>query len=82
MKPDNIIDFPPSCSMRPEQAIGTCAKVKWRNFIGIGLTEDGEFEVINSDMTAERALWLIAWAQRWALGLDDEDDSDRKETQI
>jgi hypothetical protein len=29
--------------------------------------------VINSEMTAERALWLIEWAKRWALGLDEEE---------
>ncbi len=69
-----IVDFPPSSSLRPEQAIGNCAKMKWSQFLGIGLTEDGEFEVINSDMTAERALWLVAWAERWALGLDDTED--------
>ncbi len=65
--------FPPEASMRPEQAIQNCAKTKWQQFLGIGLTEEGELEIINSDMTAERALWLIAWAERWALGLDDHD---------
>jgi len=27
--------------------------------------------VVNSDMTAERALWLVKWAERWAMGLDE-----------
>ena len=34
---------------------------------------EGEFEVINSEMTAERALWLIEWAKRWAMGLEVEE---------
>ena len=33
-------------------------KTRWTQFLGIGITEEGEFEVVNSDMTAERALWL------------------------
>lgn len=66
-----IVDFPHSTSLRPEQAIGSCAKVKWTEFIGLGLTEAGNFEIVNSDMTAERALWLIKWAERWAMGLDE-----------
>ena len=68
---DALIQFPLSPTMRPEQAIGTCSETRWTHFLGIGLTEAGEFEVVNSDMTAERALWLIKWAERWALGLDD-----------
>lgn len=59
-----VIDFPPSTSMRPDQAIGSCAKVTWTQFIGLGLTEAGEFEIVNSDMTAERALWLIECCTR------------------
>jgi hypothetical protein len=66
-----IIEFPPSSSLRPEQAIGNCARTQWSQFIGLGITEAGEFEIVNSDMTAERALWLIEWAKRWAMGLDE-----------
>ena len=74
ISPVDSDSFPPEASLRPEQAIGICAKMKWSQFIGIGTTEDGELEIINSDMTAERALWLITWAERWALGLDDRDN--------
>lgn len=66
-----IIDFPASGNLRPEQAVGTCQKTRWNQFLGIGITEEGEFEVVNSDMTAERALWLVKWAERWAMGLDE-----------
>ena len=67
----NTVDFPIGTTLRPEQAIETCQKASWTDFLGIGITEQGEFEVVNSDMTAERALWIIKWAERWALGLDD-----------
>jgi len=67
-----IIDFPTTETLRPAQAVAACAKVAWTDFVGFGLTEDGDFEIINSDMTAERALWLAEWARRWALGLDDD----------
>jgi hypothetical protein len=66
-----IIHFPPSTSLRPEQALGTCAKIGWHQFLGMGITTDGHFEIVNSDMSAERALWLIKWAERWAMGLDE-----------
>ena len=65
-----VIDLPPSDSLRPAQAIGELAKLDWQEVIGIGITGAGEFEVINSEMTAERALWLIEWAKRWAMGLE------------
>ena len=68
-----VIDLPPSDSLRPAQAIGELAKLDWQELIGIGITSAGEFEVINSEMTAERALWLIEWAKRWAMGLETEE---------
>jgi hypothetical protein len=68
-----VIDLPPSQTLRPDQAIGELAKLAWEEVIGIGITAEGEFEVINSEMTAERALWLIEWAKRWAMGLEIED---------
>jgi hypothetical protein len=68
-----IIDLPPSETLRPAQAIGEIAKLEWEEVIGIGITAAGEFEVINSEMTAERALWLIEWAKRWAMGLEIEE---------
>lgn len=67
----NIIDFPITDSLKPEQAIAAAAKMRWTQFIGIGLTADGEYEIINSEMSAERALWLVEWAKRWAMGLED-----------
>jgi hypothetical protein len=69
-----VVDFPPSETLRPEQAIGEVAKVDWEQFIGLGVTAAGDFEVVNSEMTAERALWLIEWGRRWALGLDEEEE--------
>jgi hypothetical protein len=68
-----IVDFPPSPTLRPDQAVGTCMKTRWTQFLGIGITEAGDFEVVNSDMTAERALWLVKWAERWAMGLDEQE---------
>jgi hypothetical protein len=65
-----VVDLPPSETLRPVQAIGELAKLDWQEVIGIGITAAGEFEVINSEMTAERALWLIEWAKRWAMGLE------------
>src|SRR6266404_127618 len=65
-----VIDLPPAETLRPDQAIGELGKVAWDEVIGIGVTVEGEFEVINSAMTAERALWLIEWAKRWAMGLE------------
>jgi len=68
-----VIDLPPSETLRPDQAVGELAKLDWQEVIGIGITREGEFEVINSEMTAERALWLIEWAKRWAMGLEVEE---------
>ena len=66
----HIVNLPPSETLRPDQAIGELGKLAWEEVIGIGVTSEGEFEVINSAMTAERALWLIEWAKRWAMGLE------------
>ena len=68
-----VIDLPPSETLRPDHAVGELAKLEWQEVIGIGITAEGEFEVINSEMTAERALWLIEWAKRWAMGLEVEE---------
>ncbi len=68
-----VIDLPPSETLKPEQAVGELAKLQWQELIGIGITAEGEFKVINSEMTAERALWLIEWAKRWAMGLEVEE---------
>ena len=65
-----VIDLPPAETLRPDQAIGELGKLAWEEVIGIGVTAEGDFEVINSAMTAERALWLIEWAKRWAMGLE------------
>jgi hypothetical protein len=68
-----VIDFPIAETLRPEQAIGEAAKVRWTQVLVVGFTEAGDFEVVNSDMTAERALWLLEWGKRWALGVDDDE---------
>ena len=68
-----VIDFPIAQTLRPEQAIGEAAKLPWSEVVTLGLTEGGDFQVINSDMTADRALWLLEWGKRWALGVDDEE---------
>ena len=49
--------------------------IAWENEALLSKNEigKGEFEVINSEMTAERALWLIEWAKRWAMGLEIEE---------
>ena len=65
-----VIELPPGESLRPDQAIGELAKQDWEEVIAIAVTRDGEFEVISSAMTAERALWLVEWAKRWAMGLE------------
>ena len=68
-----VIDFPIAETLRPEQAVGEAAKVRWTQVLVVGFTEAGDFEVVNSDMTAERALWLLEWGKRWALGVDDDE---------
>src|SRR5262249_11759777 len=68
-----VIDLPPSETLRPDQAVGELAQVGRPEGVGLGITAAGDFEVINSEMTAERALWLIEWAKRWAMGLEDEE---------
>ncbi len=40
----------------------------WRDFVVVGVTGTGEFQVVCSEMTAERALWLIEWGKCWAMG--------------
>jgi len=68
-----VIDLPIAETLRPEQAVGEAAKVRWTQVLVVGFTEAGDFEVVNSDMTAERALWLLEWGKRWALGVDDDE---------
>ena len=68
-----VIDLPRAETLRPDQAIGEMTKLAWQEVIGMGVTASGDFEVINSAMTAERALWLIEWAKRWAMGLESDE---------
>jgi hypothetical protein len=67
-----VIDFPIAQTLRPAQAIGEAAKVAWGQVVVVGMTAAGDLQVINSDMTAERALWLLEWGRRWALGVDED----------
>ena len=41
----------------------------WQQVVMVGVTAEGGLEIINSEMSAERALWMAEWARRWALGL-------------
>jgi hypothetical protein len=66
-----IVALPAADSMTAGEASGQIAGAGWRQVIGIGVTADGSLEIINSNMSAERALWLTEWARRWALGLVD-----------
>lgn len=68
-----VVDFPVSDRLRPEQVVGELGKQDWESLIGVGITTEGDFEVLNSDMSAERALWIIEWARQWALGLDEDE---------
>jgi hypothetical protein len=65
----DIVALPVKENMTTGEAIGQMAGAGWRQVIGIGVTADGSLEIINSNMSAERALWLTEWARRWALGL-------------
>ncbi|MFM9843541.1 MAG: hypothetical protein ACKVOI_11290 [Dongiaceae bacterium] len=64
-----IVALPAADSMTAGEAAGQIAGAGWRQVIGIGVTAEGSLEIINSNMSAERALWLTEWARRWALGL-------------
>ncbi len=64
-----IVALPAVDSMTAGEAVGQIAGAGWRQVIGIGVTDAGSLEIINSNMSAERALWLTEWARRWALGL-------------
>jgi hypothetical protein len=64
-----IVALPAVDSMTAGEASGQIAGAGWRQVIGIGVTAEGSLEIINSNMSAERALWLTEWARRWALGL-------------
>jgi hypothetical protein len=64
-----IVALPAVDSMTAGEAVGQIAGAGWRQVIGIGVTAEGSLEIINSNMSAERALWLTEWARRWALGL-------------
>lgn len=64
-----IVALPTADGMTAGEAAGQIAGAGWRQVIGIGVTAEGSLEIINSTMSAERALWLTEWARRWALGL-------------
>ncbi len=64
-----IVALPAMDNMTAGDAVGQIAGAGWRQVIGIGVTAEGSLEIINSNMSAERALWLTEWARRWALGL-------------
>jgi hypothetical protein len=64
-----IVALPAVDSMTAGEAVGQIAGAGWRQVIGIGVNAEGSLEIINSNMSAERALWLTEWARRWALGL-------------
>jgi hypothetical protein len=61
-----VIHLPPLEALHSGHAIGELGKLAWDEAIGTGVTVDGDFEIINSAMTAERALWVHRMGQ--ALG--------------
>ena len=66
----NLIPFPRAEQMGPQDAVVEIGKTEWQQIISLGVTRSGEFEIVNSEMSAERALWLLEWAKRWAMGLE------------
>jgi hypothetical protein len=68
-----LVALPANDSSNAAEAVDRMARAGWRQAIGIGVTADGRLEIVNSAMSAERALWLTEWARRWALGLTEGD---------
>lgn len=66
----NLIPFPHPQQMEPQDVVEEIGKTDWQQIISLGVTRSGEFEIVNSEMSAERALWLLEWAKRWAMGLE------------
>ena len=42
-----VVDFPISDRLRPEQVVGEIGKLDWESLVGVGITTEGDFEVIN-----------------------------------
>ena len=42
-----VVDFPVSDRLRPEQVVGELGKQDWESLIGVGITTEGDFEVLN-----------------------------------
>lgn len=64
---EKIIEFPITDSLRPEQALAIAQKTPWQQCLIIGLNDEGGYQIINSEMPCERAVWLLEWAKKWAL---------------
>jgi len=64
---EKIIEFPLTDSLKPAQVLAAAQKTRWHQCLVIGLTEEGGYQIINSEMACERAIWLIEWAKKWAL---------------
>jgi hypothetical protein len=65
-----VIHLPALETFHSDLAVGELGKLARDEVIGIGVTVDGDFEVISSAMTAERALWVHRMGQALGDGLE------------
>lgn len=67
-----LIELPAHERMTPEQCLAVCAREPWERVIVVGYQEGrGDVVLRSSGMTREQALWIVEWARRHALGLDE-----------
>ncbi|HNQ98347.1 MAG TPA: hypothetical protein PKN52_00025 [Trueperaceae bacterium] len=62
---NRVVEMPRSDHLRPEQALAEASKTDWDEVIVIGIDKSGAFDMVNSEISLERALFLLEWARRY-----------------
>lgn len=63
----NVVHFPPSETMNPEQALATAAKIEFSDVLILGYDSDGNFNILSSHMSRAESLFLVEASKEWIM---------------
>lgn len=71
MNNDNVVHFPATVTMTPEQALSSAQSLNLTDVLIVGYDADGNMAVRSSRLTRAEALFLLERAKNWTLYTED-----------
>lgn len=64
---NNVVHFPPSETMTPEQTLATAAKIELTDVLILGYDSDDNFNILSSCMSRAESLFLVEASKEWIM---------------